>query len=57
MGMCMYPDIDEIKPEEGLVGLLVLPTRELCGQVRDEIMKFLNLSGLRCESICGGANV
>jgi len=44
----------ELKPGEGPVGLVLLPTRELCDQVRNEIAAFAEFTGLRCESVFGG---
>mmetsp|Transcript_91961 Transcript_91961/g.265326 ORF Transcript_91961/g.265326 Transcript_91961/m.265326 type:complete len:484 (-) Transcript_91961:137-1588(-) len=46
----------ELKPGEGPVGLVLLPTRELCAQVRDEIAIFEGNTGLSCLSVFGGEN-
>jgi len=44
----------ELRPGEGPVGLVMVPTRELCAQVREEITTFSGFTKLRCESIYGG---
>jgi len=39
------------KPGEGPIGLVLLPTKELCKQVRDVIQNFAAMVDLRCESL------
>merc|ERR1740121_954632 len=47
----------ELKPEEGPVGLVLLPCQELCTQVQDNINTFAARTRLICKSVCGGAGV
>jgi len=47
----------ELKPGEGPVGLVLLPTRELSQQVQREITCFAQWTQLRCESVFGGEDI
>lgn len=44
----------ELKPGEGPVGLVLVPTGELCKQVAKEIQAFEVYTGLVCRAVCGG---
>lgn len=44
----------ELKPGEGPVGLVLVPTRELCSQVAKTVSLFAQDTKLRCESVYGG---
>lgn len=45
----------ELRPGEGPVGLVLLPCRELCDQVKNEIQCFAQHTDLTCETVFGGA--
>eukprot|EP00927_Polykrikos_kofoidii_P041284 TRINITY_DN35208_c0_g1_i1.p1 TRINITY_DN35208_c0_g1~~TRINITY_DN35208_c0_g1_i1.p1 ORF type:complete len:509 (-),score=65.95 TRINITY_DN35208_c0_g1_i1:39-1514(-) len=46
----------ELKPNEGPVGLVLVPNRELSKQVKDTIDQFADGSHCKCEAISGGEN-
>ena len=43
-----------LMPGEGFIGLIVVPTQELCQQVRDEVMNWAGNKVIECEAIRGG---
>ena len=46
----------ELQPGEGPVGLVIVPTRDLCQQVARTVRQFTNIWGLECQSIFGGTS-
>eukprot|EP00928_Gymnodinium_smaydae_P090785 TRINITY_DN74511_c0_g1_i1.p1 TRINITY_DN74511_c0_g1~~TRINITY_DN74511_c0_g1_i1.p1 ORF type:complete len:582 (-),score=119.63 TRINITY_DN74511_c0_g1_i1:157-1902(-) len=44
----------ELRPQEGPIGLVLIPFREVCKQVAAEINKFQAYSNLRCMALVGG---
>eukprot|EP00403_Amphidinium_massartii_P013764 CAMPEP_0178430178 /NCGR_PEP_ID=MMETSP0689_2-20121128/31186_1 /TAXON_ID=160604 /ORGANISM="Amphidinium massartii, Strain CS-259" /LENGTH=641 /DNA_ID=CAMNT_0020052027 /DNA_START=39 /DNA_END=1961 /DNA_ORIENTATION=+ len=47
----------ELAPGEGPVGLVLVPTRELCDQVAKEVNFFSRKPGLTCASFFGGTSM
>jgi len=46
--------LQEIKPKNGIQGLIMAPTRELAMQITDEIKKFGKYTGIRVATVYGG---
>ena len=46
--------LQEIKPKNGIQGLIMAPTRELAMQITDEIKKFGKHTGIRVATVYGG---
>ena len=49
-------DQKPLEKNEGPIGLILAPTRELCQQICTETNKFASLFDLKCVSIIGGEN-
>lgn len=45
---------EEVRPREGPIGLVLVPTRELALQIEKEVNYFAQHTGLVCRSIMGG---
>ena len=46
--------LQEIRPKNGIQGLVMAPTRELAMQITDEIRKFGKYTGIRVATVYGG---
>ncbi|MFB5623619.1 MAG: DEAD/DEAH box helicase, partial [Nitrosopumilus sp.] len=46
--------LQQIKPKQGIQGLIMAPTRELAIQISDEIKKFGKHTGIRIATVYGG---
>ena len=46
--------LQEIKPKNGIQGLIMAPTRELAMQITDEIKKFGKYTGIKVATVYGG---
>lgn len=46
--------LQELKPKNGIQGLIMAPTRELAMQITDEIKKFAKYTDLRVATVYGG---
>ncbi|AFS83120.1 DEAD/DEAH box helicase [Candidatus Nitrosopumilus sediminis] len=46
--------LQQIKPKQGIQGLIMAPTRELAMQISDEIKKFGKHTGIRIATVYGG---
>lgn len=47
----------ELRPAEGPIGLVLLPSRELCDQVAESIGTFTPHTQVKCVSVCGGEDI
>ena len=49
--------LQEIKPKNGIQGLIMAPTRELAMQITDEIKKFGKYTGIKVATVYGGQGI
>jgi ATP-dependent RNA helicase DeaD len=56
LAFCL-PLLDKVVHGQGIQGLVIAPTRELCTQVKDEFFKFGKNLRIKTVSIYGGVNI
>lgn len=47
----------ELRPGEGPIGLILVPTRDLCMQVTKQVEQFVGNTGIVCRALYGGADI